>query len=100
MGLKDIRSEVIKKLLEGRIQHETDRNGAVDEKNLLLVGVVSISEVIELLNATKGYQFSCSKHHLIKGIDVYIFRPYVKGKGWYIKCYLIEPDIWFISVHQ
>lgn len=100
MGLKDIREEIVKKLLEGRIQHETTRSGDINEKNLLLVGKVSVEEVVELIKATKGPGFSTSKHHLDANIDVHVFKPKKGGITWYIKCYLIEPDIWFISVHH
>lgn len=100
MGLKDIKIVVIKKLKEGTIQHETTRSGDIDEKNLLLTGKVTVDEVIELINATKGPGYSTSKHHLSDDIDVHIFKPKKDGTKWYIKCYLIEPDVWFISVHK
>ena len=96
LGLKDIREKVIDCLESGRIQHDTDRSGNIDEKNLLVTGQVSVEEVIVLIKKTKGGQFETSKHHLDKTIDVYVFKP----SGWYIKCYFIEPDIFFISVHK
>lgn len=96
MGLKDIRAKAIECLKSGQVQHDTDRSGKIDEKNLLVTGQISTVEVIELLNQTKGTQFESDKHHVIKTIDVHIFKP----KGWYIKCYFIEPDIFFISVHK
>ena len=52
--------------------------------------------MIELINKTKGSEFETSKHRMIKNLDVHIFKP----KGWYIKFYFIEPDIFFISVHR
>lgn len=96
MGLKDVRKKAIKCLKSGCIQHETDRSGNIDEKNLLVTGQVSVEEVIKLINATKGSGFKSVKHHSLKDIDVYIFKP----NNWYIKCYFIEPDIFFISVHK
>lgn len=95
MGLKVVREKAIECLKSGRIQHETDRAGNLDEKNLLVTGQISVEEVIQLLLSTKGTEFETSKHHIIRGLDVHIFRP----KKWYIKCYFIEPDIFFISVH-
>lgn len=100
MGLKKTRSAVVEKLKDGRIQHETTRSGNIDEKNLLLTGMVSVEEVINLINSTKGPDYSTSKHHLDDDVDVHVFRPKKKGVSWYIKCYMIEPDIWFISVHH
>lgn len=95
MGLKDIRSRVINCLINGQIQHDIDRSGNINEKNLLLTGAIQIKDVIELLNKTKGFEFETVRHHFIDNLDVHIFRPY----GWYIKCYFLEPDIFFISVH-
>lgn len=100
LGLKDVRVAVIKKLEEGRIQHETTRSGDINEKNLLLTGRVTVDEVVEIIMATKGTGFTTSKLHGYDNIDVHIFEHKKKGINWYIKCYLIEPDIWFISVHH
>ena len=100
LGLKAVRSSVIEKLKEGRIQHDTTRSGDINEKNLLVTGQVSVDDVIELINATKGNGYSTSKHHLDKSIDVHVFEVKKHAANWYIKCYLIDPDVWFISVHH
>lgn len=96
MGLKDIRVKAIGCLKSGQIQHDTDRSGSIDEKNLLVTGQITVEEVIELIKRTKGGEFETSEHHYIKGLDVHVFKP----SEWYIKCYFIEPDIFFISVHR
>tara|TARA_Y100000768_G_C23989013_1_gene690861 strand:+ start:425 stop:715 length:291 start_codon:yes stop_codon:yes gene_type:complete len=96
LGLKDIRSEVIKRLKDGHIQHDTDRAGDIDIKNLLLTGEVTVSDVIELINKTKGGQYESSPHHIVESVDVHIFKP----NGWYVKFYFIDPDVIFISVHR
>ncbi len=96
MSLKSIRKKAIECLTSGRIQHETDRSGNIKEKNLFVTGQIKVEEVIELINKTKGSEFETSKHHLLKDLDVHVFKP----SGWYIKCYFIEPDIFFISVHK
>jgi hypothetical protein len=98
LGFKDIRAMVIRKLQEGRVQHETTRSGDINEKNLLVAGKITVEEVIELIEATKGTDYSTSKHHLDKSIDVHVFKA--KKSKWCIKCYLIDPDVWFISVHK
>lgn len=96
MGLNNIRAEVVRRLKEGFIQHDTDRSGEIDVKNLLLTGEISVEEVIELIQNTKGTQYQSSPHHYVPSVDVHIFRP----KEWYIKFYFIDPDVIFISVHK
>ena len=100
MGFKENKAKIIKKLNEGKIQHETDRSGCIDEKNLLVVGMVSLEEVVVLLNSTKGFQYTVLRHHVLPEIDVHIFKPVKNRVKWYIKCYLLEPDVIFISVHH
>lgn len=100
MGLTEVRARIVKKLRDGRILHDTTRSGTIDEKNLLLVGKVTVEEVIEVINSAKGSDYSTSKHHLDPSIDVHVFKLKKKGVNWYIKCYMLEPDVWFISVHH
>ncbi len=100
LGLKLIRQLLIPKLLTGLVQHEIGRSGNIDEKNLLLTGAVSVFDVVELLYATKGSEYQMSKHHVLPSIAVHIFKPKQNGIQWYIKCYVLEPDVWFISVHH
>ena len=103
MGLKDTRSKVIECLRSGNIQHEA--RDQIDIKNLLSTGAVSVEDVIKMVNATKGTEFVTSPHHAWPSIDVYTFKPKIwnktanKREAWYVKCYLLEPDTWFISVH-
>ena len=96
MGLKNARSKAIQCLSSGKIQHETDRSGNIEEKNLLVTGQVTVDEVIEQIQKTKGDEYESSSHHSVENVEVHIFKP----KGWYIKCYFIEPDVFFISVHK
>ncbi len=102
MGFKEIRRLAIQAIQEGRVQHEA--RGGVDEKNLLLVGDVTIDQVVRLLSACRGTQYSSSPHHTVHDIVVHVFKPEVnvglKKERWYIKLYILEPDVWFISVHQ
>ena len=94
MGLIDIRKKVVEHLELGCIQHEARDN--INVKNLLKTGAITVEEVIKLIKRTKGTNFSTSSHHTIQSVDVHTF----KSDGWYIKCYLIEPDLWFISAHK
>ena len=104
MGFREVRQSAILAIEKGRIQHEV-RN-EVDEKNLLLTGAVSPGDVVRLLKACRGTQYSCSPHHAAREIDVHVFMPEARlqpggdRRQWYIKLYLLEPDIWFISVHE
>lgn len=96
VGLKDVRSEVIKRLRNGLIQHDIDRAGDINIKNLLITGEITVAEVIELINKTKDGQYASSPHHIVTRVDVHVFRP----ERWYIKLYFIDPDVIFISVHR
>jgi len=102
MGFKEIRSLAIQALKRGHVQHEA--RGEINEKNLLLMGAVTLERVIKLLAACRGTQYSCSPHHMAPGVVVHIFKPEVrlglKKERWYIKLYFIEPDVWILSVHR
>ncbi|MFP5459347.1 MAG: hypothetical protein ACLGG7_11490 [Bacteriovoracia bacterium] len=100
MGLTDVRAQIVKYLRAGQYQHDTTRRGEIEEKNLLVTNVVSIVDVIQLILATKGHQYSSSRHHSDRTITVHIFKPLRNGVRWYIKCYVLEPNVWFISVHR
>lgn len=99
MSFKQVRKEIVSCLQKGRVQHES-RAGKIDEKNFLAVGKITIEDAIRLLSATNGRQYSCSSHHILPEIEVHIFKPVLQGTKWYLKCYLVEPDVWFISVHR
>ena len=59
-----------------------------------------------MLRACRGNQCETSSHHVDPSIDVHVFKPEArvdpgaKKKRWYIKLYLLDPDVWFISVHE
>ena len=89
-----VKSEVINCLKKGRFQHEVI--GAIDTKNFLSTGEISVDDVIRLISKTKGFQYECSPHHMVSGIDVHIFKP----DNWYIKFYFVAPNVMFISVHK
>ena len=98
MGLKEIRRRAIECLLAGKVQAENRPD--VKEKNLLKTGVVSVAEVIGLLEATRGSQYETIPHMNDPSVDVHIFKPIKNGEQWYVKLYFLEPDCWFISVHK
>lgn len=104
MGFKEARQQAIRAIEEGRIQHEA--RAQIDEKNLLLTGDVTPAQVVRMLLACRGTQHRCSPHHQDAGIDVHEFKPEAslvpgqRRRRWYIKLYFLEPDVWFISVHE
>jgi hypothetical protein len=104
MGFRRVREEVVRAVAEGRIQHEA--RDEVNEKNLLLTGEVSPDQVVQLLRACRGTDYTCTPHHWDSSVDVHVFKPRVRlelegdMKRWYIKLYFLEPDVCFISVHE
>ncbi len=104
MGFKEARRLAIEAITGGRIQHEV--RDEVDEKNLLLTGEVTPEQVVRLLKGCRGTQYQCSPHHHVREVLVHVFTPQgsLEPQGsrrrWYIKLYFLEPDVWFISVHE
>lgn len=99
VGLKEVKIKAIICLDSGQVQHETERSGDIDKKNLLVTAQVTLEEVKDLIKSTKGTQHEVSLHHVERMIEVHTLKPIKKGTKWYIKFYFLEPDIIFISVH-
>lgn len=99
MGLKEVKAKAISCLDSGQVQHETDRSGDIDKKNLLVTAQITLDEVKDLISSTKGTQHEVSQHHMEKLVEVHTLKPVKKEVKWYIKFYFLEPDIIFISVH-
>lgn len=93
-GFKAAKKAAIEALISGNYQHEA-RN-AIEVKNLLATGEVSAEFVAGILRKSRGTEHSCSPHHAVSRIEVHVIR----SSGWYIKFYFIDPDTFFISVHQ
>ena len=93
-GFKAVKKAVIAALQGGNYQHEA-RND-IDQKNLLATGAITAGEVITVLKKSNGLQYSCSRLHKDIDIDCHL----IKTGSWYIKFYFIDPDTFFISVHQ
>lgn len=94
MGYKDAKSGILKALNSGVFQHEA-RND-ISDKNKLQTAEITVQDVIKLITKSNGNDHTCSPHHVISGIEVHV----IKVDGWYIKFYFLEPDTFFISVHQ
>lgn len=104
MGYNDQKRYVLAAIKQGSIQHATrgtaHSNGTLDVKNLLATGAVSAELVADIIKASSGRDYRCQPHDQIKGIDVHIITKQHAGLNWYIKWYVIEPDVYFISVHN
>ncbi len=94
MGFKEAKRKVLEALSTGAYQHES-RKG-IDVKNLLAMGNVSAEFVSGLIRKCNGKDHEMSAHDMMRSITVHV----LKKDGWYIKFYFIDPDTWFISVHQ
>jgi hypothetical protein len=98
MGFKDAKRKVIDCLNTGHVLHE--QRDAIDVKNLLAIGAVSINDVTQIIKRARGDSYSSSPHHYDETIDVHVLRTEFAGLKWYIKWYFVEPDSVFISVHN
>jgi len=93
-GFKEAKRKVLAALASGSYLHEA-RN-EIDAQNKLATGEVSTSDVAALIKSSTGNDHSRSPHHADPSITVHV----ISRKGWYIKFYFVDPDTWFISVHQ
>lgn len=93
-GFRAVRSAVVAALESGSYLHVS--RGDIEVKNLLAIGEVGAGEVIDIIHSCDGSHYSSSPHHAVPAIEVHV----LKRLGWYIKFYFIEPQTWFISVHQ
>lgn len=91
-----MKRKAIEKLLNNSIRHEEREY----DKNLFARGVVSKNDIIQIFLYSRGDQHSTSGHYFLEGVTVHIIRAVGKYDGYYVKFYFVEPDIWFISVHQ
>ena len=104
MGLNDAKALILKHLAAGSIQHEA--RAMIHEKNLLQVGDVTPDQVAKLINATKGAQYKSMPHQDAPTVEMHVFEPETALKFgeekcyWHIKCYVVEPNAIFISVHR
>ncbi|MDH0866380.1 hypothetical protein [Mitsuaria sp. GD03876] len=93
-GYRAVKQAVLRALQSGEVQHEVREN--FDEKNLLGCGEVSVDEVISIVKASRGTDYSCSPLHADASCDCHL----LKTRGWYVKFYFLEPHAVFISVHR
>ena len=94
IGFKEAKRLAIEALESGSYQIE--RRSALSSKNLLATGEVTDAEVVAILKRCSGQHHRRDEHHVRKGVDVHI----LKRDGWYIKFYILTPDVLFVSVHR
>ena len=98
MGFKAAKRQVISCLRSGLISHEI--RDQIDSKNLFATGVMSASQVEEIILRAGGNDYSSSPHHLMSQIEVHVIKASYGGLDWYIKWYFLEPNSVFISMHN
>lgn len=94
IGFKEAKTMVLEALANNSFQHEA--RDEIDVKNLLQSGAVSSGFVSNLIKRSNGKDHSMSPHHSVKAVVVHV----IKKNGWYVKFYFLDPDTFFISVHQ
>lgn len=98
LGFKDAKREVINCLRSGLISHEV--RDQVDSKNLFATGVISATEVEEIIIRAGGDSYTSSPHHFMGELEVHVIKTNYGGLDWYIKWYFVEPNSVFISMHN
>ncbi len=99
VSFRGARAALIAALESGAFGHEPRE--VQEEKNLLAVGEVSASFVIELLRRTAGKDYSSSRHHWDASVEVHVFKPTSGGQRWYVKAYFTpDASAVFVSVHR
>jgi hypothetical protein len=94
VGFKEAKWKVLQALSNGSFQHEARRD--IDVKNKLATGEVTPGQIIQVIRRSNGRDHSMSAHHSVPTITVHV----IVREGWYVKFYFVDPDTWFISVHQ
>lgn len=93
-GFKKAKADVLVALNSGNYLYEI-RN-KIEVKNKLSTGEITATDVAHLVKKAKGFNHSMSPHHSVPSVLVHT----ITVDGWYIKFYFIDPDTFFISVHQ
>ena len=97
MGFKDDKQAILEMLRQGLHLHETRAFQA--EKNWLSTGDITQEKAWEIVSKVSGRLAESSPHHAVSSIKTWIFKPEWEGQRWYIKCYLDEGTLTFISFH-
>ena len=83
MGFSEEKRWLLVVLESGNLVH--DFRGLNSDKNWLSDGRLSIEEACALVALTRGDQAESKPHHERAELIVWIFKPALDGKRWYIK---------------
>ena len=98
MGFQEDKLLMLEALRRGQVIHE--ERSYQDDKNRLATGAISDEEAVAILTAARGQNSTASVHHYDSELKVWIMKPTVAGISWYIKAYLQEGKIVFLSFHH
>ncbi len=98
MGFNDDKRRMLDALTKGMVVHE--ERSYQEEKNLLATGDMSEADALIILRSTPGRCASESCHHYDSSQRVWIMKPEVDGVTWYVKAYLLEENVVFLSFHK
>jgi len=96
MGLREVKACAVQRIREGRIFHVPREY----VKNEFAQGAVTAEQVIAMIESCRGDRYETRPHDSDRSVIVHIFRPRGRYDGYYVKCFFLDPDIWFISVHR
>lgn len=93
-----LKEKAIDCLLHGAVAH-FERKKA-DTKNDLLSDKVNTEFVIKLFEVAKLEQYEKRVHYNDPRLIIHVLKPVFEGTIWYLKFFIVDPDIIFISVHK
>jgi hypothetical protein len=97
VGFNDDKQAILEMLIQGFYLHETRAFQA--DKNWLSTGDITQESAWAIVSKVTGRTAESSPHHADPEIKVWVFKPECEGQRWYIKCYLDEGALTFISFH-
>ena len=97
MGFNSDRERMLEALAGGQVIHE--ERSYQENKNDLAAGRVSEGEAALILRSVRGQQAEASVHHYDPGQRVWIMKPTVAGIRWYLKAYMQDENVVFLSFH-
>ena len=98
MGFNEDKSRMVAALLAGQVIHE--ERSYQENKNLLATGQITEEQAASILGSVPGRQAEGSVHHYDPSQRIWVMRVNVEGVQWYLKAYLKEESVVFLSFHQ
>ena len=66
---------------------------------MLAAGLISAEEAYEIVAQSRGNDYDSRPHHQVGYPPVWILKPLIQGKGWYVRGYFLASQTWFVSFH-